>query len=103
MRPCAIAVVHGVGKAASIGAEPFVEPGDGVVVYVHRVGGEESAVFGVKDEDEPKEDSKESLINVVGIAGENVAQEFAFALVVGGLKTAQQFVERVENLSGELG
>lgn len=41
-------------------------------------------------------------VNVIGLSRHHATQEFAVSLIVGGLEAAQQLVERLEHLAGEL-
>ena len=54
LRPGSVSLVHGVGMVGRVGAEPLEEPADGVMVDVDGIGGEQAAIFGVEDEDQPQ-------------------------------------------------
>ena len=101
LRPRAVAVVHGVGVALGVGAEALEEAVDGVVSHVEGAAGEQAAVFGVEDEDEAHQDGEQAAVDVVGIAGERRAEQFALGAFVGRLEAAEEFVERVQDLLGE--
>ena len=102
LRPGAVALVHRVGVAAGVGAQPLEEAGDRVVVGVDRVAGEQAAVLGVEEEHEPHEDGEQAGVDLVRVVGEHLAEQLALALVVGRLEAAEQLVEGGEHLLGQL-
>lgn len=75
----------------------------GVVIEVKRVGGEQVAILGVKNEHQAQQRCYQASINVVRIARHRIAQQIAMSLVVSRLKTSQQIVKRFEHLASELG
>ena len=89
LRPGAVSLVHGVGIAACVGAEPFVKPADRVVVGVHRIGGEECRDPRHRGRRPAQQGGEQAVIDMVGISGEYVTKQFSFGLVVGGLEAAQ--------------
>ena len=74
LRPGSEALVHGVGIAGGVGAEPLEESADAVMVGVDGVGGEQAAIFGKEDEDQAQEDGEQSLVDLIGVVREDVFQ-----------------------------
>ena len=95
-------LVHRVGIAALIVAQPLEQPGDRVEVAVDRIGGKQVAVLGVQDEDQPHEHGQQTGVDVVRVFAEHVGQKLALALVVGRLESANQFVKGRQDLLGKL-
>jgi hypothetical protein len=110
LRPRAVTLVHGVRVTLGVGAQSLEQAVDGVIADVKaggafglRVGGHDAPVFGEEQKDQPHEDGEQAGVNVVGIPGEDGAEELALGALVGGLEPAQEFVKGVEDLAGELG
>ncbi len=102
LRPGPEPLVHRVGVTALVGPQPLEQSRDRVEVGVDRIAGEQVAVFGVQDEDQPHEHGQQAGIDVVGVFAEHVGQQLALALVVGRLEAADQFVKGGQHLLGEL-
>src|SRR5262249_41648168 len=58
-------------------------------------------VLGVEQEDQPQQHRQEAGINLVRVVVENLAEQLALAVVVGGLEAAQQLEESGQYLSGQ--
>ena len=101
--PAAEAVVHRVGMPAGVLAEPLEQADDRVILLVDLVIREERTVLGVEDEHQPQQDAEQARIDLVRVVLQHVAEQVAVALVVGRLEAPEQFVERGQDLLGQLG
>jgi hypothetical protein len=101
--PRAVAEIEGIGVAFGVVAQALEESVDAVTAAVKLRGGQEVAVFGEENEDEPHEDGEESAVEIVGVFRENIAQERAAALSVSVLEAAKEFVEGLQHLPCESG
>ena len=82
-------------------AQPLVEAGE-------RVGAEEGLVLrehvpllGVEQEHEPQHDGEQPTVDLVGVLRQRLAQQRPIRGVMRRLESAQQLVERVQDLLGE--
>jgi hypothetical protein len=96
------ALVHGVGVEGGILAETLVEAGEPVVLREGILVGEDVALLGVEEEDEAEDDGEEGAVDLVGIPAEGIGEELPPGAIVGGLDAAEELVESVKDLLGEL-
>ena len=102
LRPSTVALVHRVREERGILAQPLVEAGERVVAQERLVLRQHVPLLGIEQEHEPQDDGEQRAVDFVGMLGERLAQELALRGVVGGLKSAQEFVECVQHLLGQL-
>ena len=101
LRPCAVAAVHGVRILTGVGAEAFIQTGNGIVLQPGFVRAHQTAVFGVENEDHAHERGEHAAVDVVRVMPEGFAENIAMRCAVGFLKAADQFVQRAQHLAGE--
>lgn len=100
LRPRAVALVHGVVIAARVGTEPFVKPSHRVVVGVHRIGRKKCTILGIQHKDKTQQGRQKTVINMIGISREDLAEQFSFGLIIRRLEATQHLVKGLENLFG---
>lgn len=101
--PSTEALIHGVVMQGGIAVQALEEGTEGVVLIEERAGRQQAAVFGEEEEDEAEEDGELAVIDVVGISRHRLAQQVAVDTGIGGLETANEFVEGLQHLLGKLG
>ena len=85
--PGTVALVHRVREPTVITTQTIEQPGDGIVIGVYGIGRDHTTIFGVEDEHHPHQHRQQPVVNVLGFVGQNLTQEVATALVIGGLES----------------
>ena len=101
--PGAATEIHRVGVFGGVGAEPLEEPVNAIELLVEARRRQEAAVFGVEREHQPHEDCQEALVDLIWPGGEDVAEEFAIGLLIGGLEATDELKGGVDHLLGQGG
>jgi hypothetical protein len=100
--PSAVALVHRVRVVGGVVAQALVEPDERVVAQERLVARQHLALLGIKQEHEPENHREQRAVHLVRVLCKRPLQECASRPVVGGLEAAQQLVERVQYLPGQL-
>ena len=103
LRPRPIPRIHRIGIAPGVGLQPLEQPAHRVMVDVQRIGGDQPAIFGVQDKNQPQQHRQQAAVDRIRVAAGQLAQQRPVGLGIGGLKPAQQFVQRRQHLGGQLG
>ncbi|MCC7494461.1 MAG: hypothetical protein IT204_19040 [Fimbriimonadaceae bacterium] len=97
--PAAVALVHRVGVALAVGAQPLEQAVDRVVAQVERRARQQAAVFGVEQEHQAHQHRQQAGVDRVRVVAQRLGQQLAVGRRVGRLEAAQQLVQRFEHLT----
>ncbi|MES1244264.1 MAG: hypothetical protein ABUT39_21845 [Acidobacteriota bacterium] len=101
--PGAEAEGHGIGVQAGVPLELLEEAEDAQVLLVERMlDGEEAFVFRIEEDDEAQEDGEEPGVEVVVFGAGGFVEEDGAVADGGSLEAAQEDVESLEDLFGQL-
>ena len=90
------------GIASVVLAQALVQARERVVAQEGCVLGQHLALLGVEQEHKPEDHGQQRPVHLVGVLGQRLSQQFAVGGVVSGLEAAEQLVQRVQHLLGEL-
>ena len=101
--PGAIAVIHGVGVVFIVGTQAFEEAMDRIMAHVEIRAGHEAAVLGIEQKHHSHEDIEQAAVDIIRVLGKDLTQELTAGAFIGCLEAAQELIERIEDLSRQVG